>query len=253
MTSSNNPNDIDLDQLIANAVKEAKEEKEDKKALDLLRFGLWFTTFLKGLSARVAYEFDLNLAIEIRDAVFDKVSTSIQNLRMPNQPGFMAWCETIAKSFCLNYLRHFGVEKNHSERVAASERMKGTRISAEGNSIPLPFTDGNSPEEHLLEKEAAALREEKKSDLYLEVQKQLLNSSPTDIYIVFYWGVGMKLKQIAEKTGIPIATVQRRLTAWQKRVLITTDLQPIIDKNPEHRKGAFELIRNAVTELNCAA
>ena len=106
----------------------------------------------------------------------------------------------------------------------------------------------NSPGEILLEKEAVAFPEKVIADLYLEVKRELDNSSPTDIRVVTCWGDGMNLKQISEVTGIPISTVQRHLKAWQKRILQKTVL-----KDPEHGVGAYEVIQNAVKKFTHAA
>jgi DNA-binding NarL/FixJ family response regulator len=103
------------------------------------------------------------------------------------------------------------------------------------------------------EKEAAALHEKVRADVYLGVKRELDNSSPTDIRVVTCWGSGMSLKQISEVTGISISTVQRHLKAWQKRVLEKIDLHQIVNKDLEFRTGTSEMIRNAAKKFTRAA
>lgn len=246
-----NISDIDLDQLIAASISRTNE------SLDLLIVCPWFTTHLNEIAASMAYQYRLD-AIEIRDAVFDKLLDKIQTIKNPrNSPlteCLLAWCRKTARRVCLNRIRHNRVKKNYLECLAASEKIRGTRVSTEGVSRPLKPPDANSPEEIVLEKELAMLREKLRTDVYLEVKRELDNSSPTDIRVVKCWGSRMmNLKQISEETGIPISTVQRHLIAWQKRVLEKTVLHQIINKDPEHRAGAFEMIRNAVKKLTQAA
>lgn len=99
------------------------------------------------------------------------------------------------------------------------------------------------------EKEAAALHEKLRADVYLGVKRELDNSSPTDIRVVTCWGSGMSLKQISAVTGISISTVQRHLKAWQNRVLEKIDLHQIVNENLELRT----VIRNAAKKFTRAA
>lgn len=244
-----NSSDIDWEKIIADAIK------GDRESLDRVRFSEWFTTGLHEISTNAAYRYRLD-ADEIGDAVFDKLSAKIQTIKNPkNRPltdCLLAWCRKTAKRICLNKLRHNRVKKNYLDRMMADENKNGTRKSTEGISTPLPSPDANSPDKTLVEKEAAAGREYVKDGVYLEVKKELDNSSPTDIRVVILWGVGkMKLKQISEATGIPISTVQRHLTAWQKRIIKNTILHQIVNRQPEHRAGAYEMIQNAVKEFTC--
>ena len=249
--NSNISNNIDWNQIIDDAIKGNEE------SLDLVRFSEWFTISLYEISAIAAYKYGLDAA-EIRDAVFDKLSDKIQTIKNPKKSPLteclLAWCRKTAKRICLNKIRHNGVKKNYRDRRVADENCNGTQVSTEGNHTHLPSPDANSPEKILLEKEAAALREKVRADVYLEVEKALANSSPTDLRIVICWALGkMTLKQISEVTGIPIATVQRHLVAWQKRVIRKTILQQIVSKDPKHRGGAYEMIENAIKKFIRAA
>jgi DNA-binding transcriptional ArsR family regulator len=143
-------------------------------------------------------------------------------------------------------------EKDYQDRLEASESTTGTRERTEGFSISLQAPDANLPGEILREKEAAALCEKVRADVYLEVKRELDNSSQTDIRVVTCWGNGMSLKQISEATGMPISTVNRHLKAWQKRVLKRIAVQHIVDTEPEHRVDTYE-IQNAVKKFTRAA
>jgi len=152
-----------------------------------------------------------------------------------------------------SWIRTSVSEKNDQDRLVASESTDGTRKLTEGFSISLQAPDANLPGETLFEKEDAALREKVRADVYLEVKRELDNSSPTDIRVVTCWGAGMSLNQISEVTGLPISTVQRHLTAWQRRVLKKTVLHQIVNTEPEHRVDAYEMIQNAVKKFTRAA
>jgi len=252
ISDPSNITDINLEQLIADAIKGNKE------SLHLLRFGPWFTTRLDEMSTYMSCIYGID-AVDIRDKVIDTLSDKIQTIRNPNNRPLseclLAFCGKIAKNFCLNRIRHNLVKKNYLECLAASEGINGTRISIEGVSIPLKSLDANSPEEILREKEIAVLREKFRADVYLEVKRALDNSSPTDIRIVVCWGAGMmNLKQISEATGIPLSTVHNHLTAWQKQILKKTILDQIVSENPGYRRaGTYEMLRNAITKVTRAA
>jgi hypothetical protein len=145
-----------------------------------------------------------------------------------------------------SWTRPSGSEKNYADRFAASESTKETRKLTKGFAISLP---DNVP----FETEAATLLEKRLAGFYLELKRELDNSSPTDIGVVTCWAAGMKLKQISEVTGIPISTVQRHLKAWQQRVIEKTGLQQVVNKDPELLVGAFEMIQNAVKKFTRAA
>ena len=241
---------IDWNQIIDDAIKGNEE------SLNLVRFSEWFTIGLDEISTIAAYRYRLDAA-EIRDAVFDKLSDKIQTIKNPKKSPLteclLAWCRKTAKRICLNKIRHNRVKKNHVDRLMANENGNGTRVSTEGRT-PLPSPKANSPEQIHLEKEATALRENVRADVYLEVKKALANSSPTDLRIVICWALGnMTLKHISEATGIPISTVQRHLVAWQKQILTKTILQQFVSKHPKHRGGAFEMIENAIKSFTRAA
>lgn len=145
------------------------------------------------------------------------------------------------------------VSENYLDRSVVSESTKGARTPTKEFSISPQTPAANSPAEILFEKETAALREKVKADVYLEVKRELDNSSPTDIRVVTCWGAGMNLKQISTVTGIPISTVQRHLVAWQKRVLKKIGPHQIGNKDPEHRVADYEMIQNAVKKFTHAA
>ena len=152
-----------------------------------------------------------------------------------------------------SWTRPSASEKNYLDPLVASESTTGTRKLTEGLAISPQTPDASSPDEILFEKEAAALREKVKAEVYLEVKRELDNSSPTDMRVVTCWGAGMNLKQISEVTSMPISMVQPHLKAWQKRVLKKIGLHQVVNQNPEHRVGAFEMIQNAVKEFTRAA
>lgn len=249
--NSNISNNIDWNQIIDDAIK------GDEESLNLVRFSEWFTIGLDEISTIAAYRYRLDAA-EIRDAVFDKLSDKIQTINNPRKSPLteclLAWSRKTAKRICLNKIRHNRVKKNHVDRLMANENSNGTRVSTEGIPKPLPSPKANSPEQIHLEKEAAALREKVRTDVYLKVKRSLAKSSPTDLRIVICWALGkMTLKQISEATGIPISTVQRHLVAWQKQILTKTILQQFVSKNPKHRGGAYEMIENAIKKFTRAA
>ena len=238
MTTSNFTN-INLDQIIADAIK------GDKEALDSVRFSESFTTQLHKISAVMAFKYRLD-AEEIRDTVFDTLSSQIQTIKNPKC--LFAWCWTVAERVCLNMIRHRHVVEDHAEREAAAEKAKGARISKEGVPIPLPSSDINSQHNILLEKEF-------RENVYLEVKRALASTSPMDLRIVICWGAGlMNLSQISQATAIPLSTVATHLSNWQREILKGTLLQEIVNENPKHRAGAYEMIQNAIKkEFNRAA
>jgi hypothetical protein len=248
--ANSNFNNIELERIIAGAIK------GDKASLDLLRFSPWFTKFLDKTSTWMAHDYGLDRE-EIRDAVFDKVSEKIHDITNPNNSPltgcFCRWCKMIARTCCLNKLRHNEVEDDYLHDLKALETTHGSRISKEGASEPLQYSSTDSPEEIAFENEIARLCRNLKTVLYLAVKRELAISSPTDIRVVILWGGRMKLKQISEATDISISSVQRHLTEWQKGILEKTILHQIIDKEPARRAGAYELIRNADNEFTRAA
>src|ERR1044072_2194512 len=143
-------------------------------------------------------------------------------------------------------------EKDYMDRLVGSA-SSGPRELRKRLSKSLQASDANSRDEILFEDEAAALRERFRAYVYLEVKRELNNSSPTDIRVVICWGDGMSLKQISEATGISISTVQRHLKSWQKVVLKKIGLHQIVNKNPEYRVVAYDLIQDAVKKLTRAA
>lgn len=240
--------DLDIDQIIADAIK------GDKESLDRLRFGEWFTMVLNQISARMAFSSGLD-AEEIRDAIFDAVSEKIQDVKNPNAKSFRAWCKSIARTFCWCEHRHIRVEQNHRDDLAARESIQGSRKSAEGGSIPLRSTDESSPYELYVEKEIAEFCERVRESVHLAVETELANSLPIDIRVVFLWGAGnMTLTQTSEVIDISASTVQRHLVAWQKRILQKPIVHQVLSRDPEDDGNGFsDLIRNAVKTLSRAA
>jgi len=237
---------IYLNQLISAAIAGSEE------ALQQLRFHPWFTAMLTEISRLMSFRYRVD-AEEIRDHVFDKVSANIETIKNPNNSPLTtclrAWCRQTAKRFCLNEIRHDGVEQRHFDRSVDRENSNGTRKSAGGGSLPLQPAGGNSPEDvHFAEE----LRYQLGPGLSLEVRRALTSCSPAVRRIVLLWAHGMTLKRISEETGIPVATVQRYLSHWQKRVFKRTVLGQIVADAPYRRMRAYELLRKAIT-LNCAA
>lgn len=237
----------ELDQLITDAIK------GDTEALDSLRFGEWFENLKNEIATRKAFRFGVDRE-EIRDAIFDTLSTNIRDINNPNNcplaKCLCAWCARVATSFCLNKLRHLKVENKFAERLAARETISGIRRSTEGGAIPLRSRDAHSPDEILIEKEEAESRERIIADVCFEAKKHLDNASPTDTRIVILWGAGrMTLEQISEATRIPLSTVQRHLIAWQKPIIQEDLLQQTIIDNSKRQIKIVNLIRIAVSEL----
>lgn len=237
---------IVLDQLISVAIT------GDKEALQQLRFHPWFTAMLAEISRSMSFRYRVD-AEEIRDHVFDKLSAYVETIKNPNNSPLTkclrAWSRETAKKFCLNEIRHDGVEQRHFDRMVDRENSNGTRKSVGGGSLPLQPAGGNSPEDvHFAEE----LRYQLGPGLSLEVRRALVNCSPEIRRIVVLWADVMTLKGISEETRIPLATVARHLSQWQKQVFKRTVLGQIVAQEPKRRMRAYELLRDAI-RLNCAA
>ncbi|HEY4423849.1 MAG TPA: hypothetical protein VGN10_06565 [Pyrinomonadaceae bacterium] len=243
----------EINQLIIDSINGNKE------SLHAFEFSPWFTENLWEISERTAYKYKLD-ASDIRDAVFDKLSENIKTIENKNNSPLtdciLSWCHQCAKYWCLNQIRHNRVEGNYRVRSVAAESINGSVKSAEGAPLPIRSSDPNSPAETLLEKEAAALREQLSAAIYSVVKQELDNSCPIDLRIVILSGAGkMTLKQISDVTHLSVSTVQRHLVAWQKGVLKKNlPLLRLVNKDPANRLAiAYKLILFAVKKSIRAA
>ena len=238
--------DITLEQRIFEAVHGNKE------AHDFVLASPWTMALLTEISNSMCREFNVD-ADDVRDAIADKLRYKIHKVKNPNQNAWTncltGWCYAGARNHCKNGYRHNRVVSRYNDRIT-HEKTQGRRMSANGHANPLPLRTENSPEDILLEKEAALLRHRLGALLRKKVHEVVATLPPGDLKIAVCWAEGMNLREIAAATDRSLPTVQRRLTKKVQKVIIKKiGLDKILETDPQLRTGAYELIANSLREL----
>jgi DNA-directed RNA polymerase specialized sigma24 family protein len=232
----------DIDEIIVKAVN------GDKTSLGELMVSPWLAGILKEITTQKARQFRIDHN-EIRDRICDQLRENITTIENPKKESIRAWCKSTATYFCFNGSRHRKVEDRYVDQVI-HENIHGTRKSAKGTIIVLQSPATISPEDVMLQAEEDLLWASRKADVYSQVRNAVMALPPEDIKITLLWARGMRLKEIAQETGTPLATVQRHLKKSQKQILESVGIQNLIAGDTELTKGAYELVANCMLEMN---
>lgn len=246
MENDNSDINIDIEEICAKAIA------GDEASLDQLMASVWLAKTLDEITARQGRQFEIDRN-EIRDRIYDKLRKKITTIENPKKRSLTkcirAWCNKVGRRFCLNRRRHREVEDRYVDRVT-HENSRGVLKSTKGTVIALQSPSTNSPEIIRLQKEEDLLWANRRADLHSQVYDAVAKLPSEDLNIILLWAKQSTLKEIHQKTGIPIATVQRRLKKSQREILESIGIWKLIAAHPAHEKGANELIGNCMLEMN---
>nr|AUN36045.1 hypothetical protein [uncultured bacterium] len=229
----NESSDIDINIDIESV--SAKAIGGDKASQDQLMASLWLAGAVEEIATRLARQFNEDRN-EIRDRIYDKLRKKITTIKNPqNGPlsnCIRAWCNSTGTRFCLNKHRHHKVEDRYADRV-----------------IHENMPTESSPEDILLQKEEDSLWANRRDDLHTQVYVAITKLPPEEINVILLWAEGSTLKDIEQKTGVPLSTVQRHLKKSQKHIVESIGIRKLIAGDAELTKGAYELIANCMLEM----
>lgn len=254
-------NEVALEETIAAATR------GDEEALRLLIFCKWLRQLLARISRSAAFQFDLD-AETIRDFVEDQLRkeiVTIENHRHVSWRACLAaWCYQVAHHFCLNSVRHRGVEEKYCDIIAHDN----TQIIRNGERIVDQYSHTPSPEDELDQKEQDELWGDRQSRMRACVLRVFHSFQPEEFKVAILWAQNMTLAEIAAETDTSTATAGRRLKKVQRAIfegmqeVITQEITPAPDPEgeeaaplinlkgqPELVAGLRELIANSLQGL----
>lgn len=204
-------NDASLEELIAEATKGNKE------ALHRLIFCKWLRQLLTRISKSAGFQFDLDPE-KIRDFVEDQLRkeiTTIGNRRQVSWRACLAaWCYQVAHRYCLNAVRHRGVEESYCDVIA----HENTQIIRNGDRIVDQYAHTLSPEEDFDQREQDELWGNRQAEIRRCVLRAVHAFPPEEVKVAYLWGLDKTLAEIAAETKTSIATADRRLKKVQKAI-----------------------------------
>lgn len=215
------------------------------EALNALRLHPWIENTTKEISKSLAWQFALEELRPEDIALFitDKLLPVIHLVNNPNHRPLCecihAWIYQATHNYCLNVQRHLKVVKRHEELI------KHELTRGKINSVPILRSAVPTPEDQLLETEAERERASRTSDIRARVRRVVVSYSPQYVTIVYLWSTGFKLKEIAARTTIPLATVSRRLKKVQKAITKEIEFESALE-NKEFKEGLRQLIANSL-------
>jgi DNA-directed RNA polymerase specialized sigma24 family protein len=224
----------------------------DKQALNLLVCSKWFNDRLDSIAAWAWWQFNVR-SEAVRDFVFDKVYTKITEIE--NNDGIAwrgcltGWCYRIAINFCLNELRHRGVENDYRNGVIG-ESTQCRRRSKEGGWNVVASGIARTPEDELVEKREILSQEQRRLELRAKA-RNAINSllAPEKRDVGNLWLDGRSPGEIIQKTGWPSSSVYRVIKDEVIPIVIdatkTTDL---FENAPERIKVLQRLLANSLLE-----
>jgi RNA polymerase sigma factor (sigma-70 family) len=215
------------------------------EAVFSLRMEPWIVKATNSISVSLASEFNLNEK-DLKSFINDKLLPLIHLVNNPNQRSMTecvhAWIYTSTHHYCLNVMRHLKVIEKHEE-ATAHERTRGKL-----NSIPIFKSAGPDPEEQLLQKEADEETASRTTEIRARVRAVIESYPPDYVTIAYLWGIGMKPKEIAAQTNIPVKTIYGRLTAMLKAVIEEIGLDDTI-QTKDFKKGVAQLFASSLQDL----
>ena len=239
-------NEVALEETIAAATR------GDEEALRLLIFCKWLRQLLARISRSAAFQFDLD-AEKIRDFVEDQLRknvVTIDNQRHVSWRACLAaWCYQVARRYCLNEVRHRGVEDRYCDTIAHDNT-----IIRNGERIVDQYSHTSTPEDELDQKEQDELWGNRQSKMRVCVLRAARSWQPEELRVAVLWAQDMTLEKIAAETDTSIATAGRRLKKVQKTIfqgmqeVITREITPAPDPEGEETaplinlKGQPELV-----------
>lgn len=178
--------------------------------------------FLGKVSAWAAWKYKQDID-EVRQAILIKLYEDINTLRNPR--ALKHWCYSVAKSYCLNQIRHSNVERsylNDMQRRSLGDRRRGGVPLIQSTDVPTPDLEF----------------------LFEEGVRRATKLFPKEI--VDGWRMGKPPKEIAQDTGMPITTIYRILKNMQKGIIEGTlsEIKVIreLENGPGDKKISVELI-----------
>jgi hypothetical protein len=179
----------------------------NQRALNSLMRDEWMLQLLnsiaEGAKRKKKIEVDEELGIDIQEIITARIRTNLHKVKNPNgMPWSMCipkWCRVVAGRKC----------EDVRERNARFVIERDAEMSSLVSTMP-------SPEETLERKEQAPIRKRLKSKIPAAAKRARSAGAADDQQILSLWIEGDTLKQIAEKTGIPLSTVQKKLKKIQR-------------------------------------
>jgi len=230
----------------------------NQKALRLLLVSAWLIGLLDDVSSWASRRFHVD-AEDVWDFVFERVRRKIRTIKNPRNipwPDYLtAWCYKVARRRGLNLLRHQGVKERHWDRVTHANTQ-----SIRGGKRIAPLCSNAVSQEEEVEQHERDILEPK---IHKAVRKIIDALKPEDATIISLWSKRQTLKKISEATGIPLATVDKRLKKiWQT---LFEEISKLVGENigeeqaeefeitelpskKEYRDGVRELILNSLLE-----
>jgi RNA polymerase sigma factor (sigma-70 family) len=215
------------------------------QALNALRMHPWLKNVTERTSTSLAWQFGLEelKPEDIQLFIIDKLVPVIHTVNNPNHRPLCecihSWIYHAAYNYCLNVQRHVKVVRKHEEQA------KHELTSGKINSVPILKSAVPTPEDQLLEKEAEEERESRTTDIRVRVRGVVMSYAPQDVSIVYLWGTGLTLQQIAARTNIPLATVSRRLKKVQKAITAELEFDSALE-NKVLKEGLRQLIASSL-------
>jgi RNA polymerase sigma factor (sigma-70 family) len=224
-SDTNDKSDINEAAAQEELIREAVEGQPT--ALELLLFSTWLTNLLQQIATWVTRQFHVD-GEEARDFVFDKLRTNIQNITNSGDNSWRdvvtRWCYAVARNYALNILRHLEVEQRHRATVTHEH----TQHIVHGTRIVEPCATTLTPQEELERQEQTRAEHAFRLKLRQALHPVVRSFTAEDVKILQLWAEGKKLREIATLTGIPLATVARRLKKLQKALY--EEGQKMVDK-----------------------
>lgn len=188
---------------------------------------------LKRVTTALANQFGTDPE-HIKDWLEDKLRDEVHTVSNPK--ALAGWLYKVGENHCKNLYKHSKVVKRHEEAVGH------TAIIGKRNSMPIAISGSLTPEEDLIEKEAAPVWEKRILDTRARVRRLLIE----DVIIASRWGKGQGPKNIAVEINKSPATVYRKLAMMQKAVIDEIGVIETDENKSLIKEGLRELFANSL-------
>jgi DNA-directed RNA polymerase specialized sigma24 family protein len=197
--------------------------KGDQEALDALMRSEWMLKLLSRIAdwaeGKKKVEAD-ERGTSIQEIVAARIREKLHTVKNPNNA---PWDKTLTRwSYRVAARRCEDVRKKRTRLVEEHRRAvehESTQRKEHGVRIYEPSSPTPSPEEELERKEQAPLREKLGSTIHRTTLKARDAATREEKLILTHWLEHKTLQQIHELTGIPLATVHRKLKRIQKTII----------------------------------
>ncbi|MDQ5839491.1 MAG: hypothetical protein M3379_22155 [Acidobacteriota bacterium] len=266
--------DVELEQIIPKAVKGSK------KARKALLIHPWLHLLLNEVAEwawrryRVTHD---EHGKDTQDVVYETIRDKITKLKNPHHVSWRACLRSFSYSVAKNHWRnYFDRGRRCEEEYQDSFEYEHTEGKRDGRSMIAPcstiLTEAEEREKESEEKREESLWENRIAQIDEALGRVSNSFTPEEKRIVLLWSQGKTLKQIvseiAGETGSSIATVQRKLTRLEKRIMEElgktveelgkasgkeVGVEDILANLMEHRaRGLRALVASSLQEMACS-